>query len=37
MTKQVVQAFGELCFSQYDIKVTIKKQRLAKIGTILLF
>ena len=35
MTKQVVWAFRELFFLQFDTKFVSKQQRLAKIGTIL--
>ena len=35
MTKQVVCAFRELLFLQFDTKFASKQQRLAKIGTIL--
>ena len=34
MTKQVVWAFRELFFLQFDTKFAFKQQRLAKIGTI---
>ena len=35
MTKQVVWAFWEFFFLQFDTKFTSKKQGWAKIGTIL--
>ena len=35
MTKQVVWAFREFFFLQFDTKFVSKQQRLAKIGTIL--